>query len=160
MILLEGDTNLAPAPNDKHQAVVVKLLVALYQFVTAQRLGLVRVSPYDVILSEYDVVQPDLLFVSSDHSSIITEANIQGAPDLVVEVLSPATAQYDRGYKRALYSRHGVQEYWLVDPDTETVEVLTLSGQGLVPGASYRRGERLTSLVLPGLDLDIEQVFG
>lgn len=160
MILLEGETNLAPAPSDKHRAVVVKLLVALYQFVTEHRLGLVRVSPYDVVLSEYDVVQPDLLFVSSDRSAIITEANIQGAPDLVVEILSPASVQYDRGYKGALYSRHGVREYWLVDPDAETVEVLTESDQGLVPHASYRRGDTLTSSLLAELALDLEQIFG
>jgi Uma2 family endonuclease len=160
MILLEGETNLAPAPSDKHQAVVVKLLVGLYQFVTEHRLGLIRVSPYDVVLSNYDVVQPDLLFVSNERSGIVTEANIRGAPDLVVEILSPASALYDRGYKRALYGRSGVQEYWLVDPDTDTVEVLTGSGQGLVAHASYRRGDTLTSPLLAGLALDVEHIFG
>jgi len=85
MILLEGGTDMAPAPSDKHQSIVVELVAALHKFVTEQRLGQVRVSPYDVVLSEYDVVQPDLLYVSEDRRSIITEANIQGAPDLVVE---------------------------------------------------------------------------
>lgn len=106
--LLDGEMILAPAPNDKHQTIVGELFVALHRFVTENRLGQVRVSPYDVVLSNYDVVQPDLLFVSNQRSSIITTANIQGAPDLVVEILSPNSAQYDRGYKRALYSRHGV----------------------------------------------------
>ncbi len=160
MILLEGETNLAPAPSDKHQAVVVKLLVALYQFVTEQRLGQVRVSPYDVVLSNYDVVQPDLLYVSNERSGIITEANIQGAPDLVVEILSPATEEYDRGYKRALYSRHGVKEYWLVDPDTETVEVLVAGDLGLAPYAIYQRSDQLASPLLAELALDLESIFG
>jgi Uma2 family endonuclease len=159
MILLEGETNLAPAPSDKHHAVVVKLLVALYQFVTEHRLGQVRVSPYDVVLSNYDVVQPDVLYVSNARANIITPANIQGAPDLVVEVVSPSSAEYDRGYKRTLYSRSGVLEYWLVDPDTETVEVLTVSAQGLAVYASYRRGEALRSPLLAGLALDLGSIF-
>ena len=160
MILLEGETNLAPAPSDKHQAIVGELFAALHRFITDNRLGRIRVSPYDVVLSNYDVVQPDLLFVSNARSSIITEANIQGAPDLVVEILSLGTTEYDRGYKRALYSRTGVQEYWLVDPDAETVEVLTESDRGLIPLATYRRGDTLTSPLLQGLALDLGPIFG
>ena len=114
----------------------------------------------DVVLSDYDVAQPDILFVSNERSGLITEANIQGAPDLVVEILSPSTAQYDRGYKRTLYGRHGVREYWLVDPDAETVEVLTESAEGLVLGDTYRRGDTLTSPLLSGLAIELEQIFG
>ena len=160
MILLEGGTDMAPAPSDKHQSIVVELVAALHKFVTEQRLGQVRVSPYDVVLSEYDVVQPDLLYVSEDRRSIITEANIQGAPDLVVEVLSPSSVQYDRGYKRTLYGRHGVREYWLVDPEAETIEVLARTGRGLGLRATYRRGETLTSPLLAGLTLELDQIFG
>ena len=116
-------------------------------------------APYDVVLSDYDVAQPDMLFVSNDRSAIVTERNIQGAPDLVVEVLSPGTPRYDRGYKQVLYSRHGVREYWLVDPDAGTVEVLAESGRELAPLATYRRGRTLTSPLLEGLSIDLEQVF-
>ena len=117
-------------------------------------------APYDVVLSNHDVAQPDILFVSNSRSSIVTEANIQGAPDLVVEILSPGTATYDRGYKQALYSRHGVREYWLVDPDAETVEVLAEGEQALRLYATHRRGESLTSPLFAGLAIDLEQVFG
>lgn len=160
MIPMEGDRSFVPAPSDKHQAIVVELLVALHRFITENRLGNMRVSPYDVVLSDYDVVQPDILSVSNERAGIITSANIQGAPDLVVEVLSPATAEYDRGYKRTLYGRHGVREYWLVDPEAETVEVLTRRGRGLALRATYRRGDSLTSPLLAGLALDLNQIFG
>ena len=157
--LLDGELILAPAPKDKHQAIVVALLVALHQFVNQNGLGWVRVSPYDVVLSRTDVIQPDILFVSNARSSVITEANIQGAPDLVVEILSPGTARYDRGYKRTLYSRHGVLEYWLVDPEAETVEVLSQGDSGLTPGATYRGDDALMSPLLAGLSIDLKAVF-
>jgi Uma2 family endonuclease len=106
------------------------------------------------------VAQPDILFVSNERSDIITEVNIQSAPDLVVGVLSPGTNQYDRGYKRILYGRSGVREYWLVDPNANTVEALTASEQGLIPHATYQRDDTLTSPLLPGLGISLGQIFG
>ena len=158
--LLDGEMILAPSPNIRHQTIVIQLAIELCSFVYANSLGRVWSAPLDVVLSNHDVAQPDILFVSNSRSSIVTEANIQGAPDLVVEILSPGTATYDRGYKQALYSRHGVREYWLVDPDTETVEVLAEGAQTLLLHATHRRGESLTSPLLAGLAIDLEQVFG
>ena len=132
----------------------------LEDFVVLHRAGEVFLAPCDVILSNQDVAQPDILFVSNSRSGIVTEANIQGAPDLVVEILSPGTATYDRGYKQALYSRHGVREYWLVDPDADTVEVLAEGAEDLGLQTTHRRGESLTSPLLAGLAIDLEQVFG
>ena len=86
-------------------------------------------------------------------------ANIQGAPDLVVEILSPATAEYDRGYKQLLYGRHGLQEYWLVDPEAGRVEVLSITEEGLELHGLYQRGQTLTSPLLEGLSIDLELVF-
>lgn len=157
--LLDGEMILAPAPTDKHQAILGDLFVTLYQFVVQNDLGLVRVAPYDVVLSNYDVLQPDILFVSNERRGIITEANIQGAPDLVVEILSPSTQQYDRGYKQTLYARHGVREYWIVDPASETVEVLTESDGGLTLAATYGLTDALVSPLLPGLSMDLGQIF-
>ena len=108
-------------------------------------MGLFWSAPLDVVLSDYDVAQPDILFVSNERASIITEANIQGAPDVVVEVLSPSTAGYDRGYKRVLYGRHGVRECWIVDPDAETVEILVEVEDGLTPLGSYGNTGELTT---------------
>lgn len=157
--LLDGEMILAPAPTDKHQAIVGGFLVALHQFVTRNKLGQVRVSPYDVALSNYDVAQPDVLLVSNERAHIITAANIQGAPDLVIEVLSPSTERHDRGYKRVLYGRSSAREYWLVDPETETAEVLVESSPGLVNHATFNRPDTLTSPLLPELGVSLEQIF-
>ena len=114
----------------------------------------------DVLLSDTDVAQPDLLFVSHARAAIVTEANIQGAPDLVVEVLSPSTSARDRGYKRTLYAAHGELEYWLVDPEQQRVEVLTGGEQGLTQAASHGIGEALASPLLEGLEIRVSQVLG
>ncbi len=157
--LLDGEMIVAPSPVTRHQVISARIFLALNQFVHQHSLGQVLFAPLDVVLSNHDVAQPDILFVSNARSAIITEANIQGAPDLVVEILSPGTAEYDRGYKQALYGRHGVREYWLVDPDAETVEVLTRGEQGLAPLATYRRGGLIASPLLEGLALELNQVF-
>ena len=157
--LLDGEMILAPSPTTRHQTIVQRLNLALQEFIAAGSLGRLWFAPLDVVLSDYDVAQPDILFVSNEHSSIVTDANIQGAPDLVVEILSAGTVEFDRGYKQALYGRHGVREYWLVDPEAETVEVLTLGDQGLTPAATYRRGEVLASPILEGMSLELDQVF-
>ena len=158
--LLDGEMVLVPSPSNRHQTTLRELLLQVHQFVSRNGLGQVWPAPLDVVLSSYDVVQPDLFYVSDERSSIITDANIQGAPDLVVEILSPGTAVYDRGYKRTLYGRSGVREYWLVDLDTSTVEVLTIRDQELVTETTYGRRDTLTSPVLPGLAIELEHIFG
>ena len=158
--LLDGELILAAAPNNQHQRVVLTLAFALHQFVSSRNLGRVWFAPLDVALSDHDVAQPDILFVSHSRDAIVTAANIQGAPDLAVEVLSPSTEGYDRGYKRDLYFRHGVREYWLVDPALETIEVLTPGEGDFIRYAAYGRGQTLTSPLLPGLAVDLAAVFG
>ncbi len=157
--LLDGEMILAASPNDRHQTVLLELVWEVRPFVRARRLGRMWIAPFDVIFSETDIAQPDILFVSNERSGIITAANIQGAPDLVVEITSPSTVQYDRGYKMVLYGRYGVREYWIVEPVAETVEVYVQGEDGLVLEASYLRGDILTSPLLPGMAIDLEQVF-
>ena len=106
------------------------------------------------------MAQPDILFVSNSRASIVTEANIQGAPDLVVEILSPSTERYDRGYKLVLYGRHGVLEYWLVDPMNDTVEVLAPGEGELISHAAYSGGQTLASPLLDGFGMELERLFG
>ncbi|MCZ6615323.1 MAG: Uma2 family endonuclease [Chloroflexi bacterium] len=157
--LLDGEMIVAPSPVTRHQRILFSLSRAMHDFLSARQLGEVFVAPFDVVLSNHDVAQPDILFVSNARSAIITEANIQGAPDLVVEILSPGTAVYDQGYKQALYGRHGVREYWLVDPDAETVEVLMLGEQVLENFATYSGGQTLESQLLEGLSIPLAAVF-
>ena len=157
--LLDGELILAPSPTDRHQAIMGTLFFLLYQHNLGTGSGHVRMAPLDVHLSEYDLTQLDILFVSIDRASIITAANIQGAPDLVVEIPSPSTERFDRGYKRTMYARNGVREYWLVDPAGETVEVMTAAEEGFVTESIYQRDRILVSPLLPGLSIELNRIF-
>ncbi|MBI2885876.1 MAG: Uma2 family endonuclease [Chloroflexi bacterium] len=156
--LLEGELLVAPSPPPNHQRITRRLLRWLSEFVEQRNLGEVFDAPLDVILSDYDVLQPDVLFISKERAGIIRD-RIYGAPDLVVEVLSPGTEERDRVLKRTIYARYGVREYWLVDPQQESVEVLALEPEGFVLAAIYHAGEALTSPVLEGLALAVEPLF-
>lgn len=160
--LLEGELLMVPSPTPYHQDISRNLLRLLDDHVRRQSLGKVYAAPLDVVLGvgeEREVVQPDLLFISKERAEIIAEEEIRGAPDLVVEVLSPATAQRDRAYKRTLYARHGVKEYWLVDPETRTLEVLKLGRRGYERAGLYRQDESLVSPLFPGLTIPLSEVF-
>ena len=157
--LLDGDLIMVPAPKVTHQRNTKKLAKLLDDFVEERELGELFIAPCDMVLSETDVVQPDILFVSKERSYIVTEDNIRGAPDLVVEVLSPSTAQRDRTLKRTLYERHLVPEYWQADTDANNVLVLTLvDGKYKVAGI-YGEGQTLASPLLPGIALEIDGIF-
>ena len=157
--LLDGDLVMTPAPGEIHQRVSILLGWRLIQFVTENGLGRVYQAPFDVVLSNTDVVQPDLLFVSNERAHVITPANAQGAPDLVVEILSPSTAERDLTFKRSLYARHGVSEYWIVDTAARNVTVLVLRGGGFEVAGEYGEGETLTSPTLRGFALSVDDLF-
>lgn len=157
--LLDGDLIMVPAPRIVHQRNAKKLSRLLDDFVEEHDLGEVFIAPCDVVLSETDVVQPDILFVSKERSYIITEDNIRDAPDLVIEVLSPSTAQRDRTLKRTLYALHGVPEYWQADSDAKNVAVLTLDNGEYKVAGIYGEGQTLVSPLLPGFTLEIDGIF-
>ena len=157
--LLDGELIVAPAPNSAHQITVMELGTLLHMFVKARGLGQVFSAPYDVVLSETNVVQPDLLFVSNERAHIRTSANVRGAPDLVIEILSPSTASRDWGEKRDLYAEYGVREYWLVDPDTRTVTVLLLDDGVFVEVARYSAGAILSSPTLTSFTANLDDIF-
>lgn len=157
--LIDGDLIMSPAPRTTHQDASLNIVLLLATFVRERVLGRIFYAPTDVVLSDTDVVQPDILFVSNARAHIITEDNIRGAPNLVIEILSPSTAARDRTLKRALYAKHGVQEYWQVDTDARTIAVLTLTENGFELAAVYGEGQTLTSTLLPGFALDLDLVF-
>ena len=129
--VLDGELVMAPAPDLRHQRINTRLSALVHTFVNERGLGEVFCPPCDVMLSPTDVVQPDLIFVSRERGTILLEGDaVRGAPDLVVEILSPSTADRDRKLKRALYAAHGIREYWLVDPDAQTVTVLAPGADG------------------------------
>jgi Uma2 family endonuclease len=158
--LLDGEVYMTPAPSTRHQRTVGRLHVALAEFVQERGLGEVLLAPTDVVFGERTAVQPDLLYIGNDRASIVTELNVQGAPDLVVEVLSPSTASFDRDKKLQYYARAGVREIWYLDPLARTAEILELGPDGRYVVAGKLSGEsRLTSAVLPGLSLPLGDLF-
>ena len=150
---------MAPSPREAHQRTDMQLGTKLNTFVVDNDLGRVYSAPFDVVLSDTDVVQPDLMFISNERAHIITEDNIRGAPDIVIEILSPSTAGRDRTVKRALYAKHGAKEYWQVDTDAKAIAVLLLGADGYELAGIYGKGQTLTSPTLPGFALDLADVF-
>ncbi len=156
--LIDGVLYVTPAPRPVHQLVLENLYSLLERHVRAAGLGRVMTAPVDVRLSSFDVVQPDLLVIRRERLSMVGDIAIDGAPDLVVEILSPGTRDRDLGVKRELYARSGVREYWLVDPAARTIVLLTLRDgryEAITPGAAGT----FHSALLPGLAVDPDAVF-
>ena len=157
--ILDGELYVVPAPGTKHQRVSKRLQTALILQVERKGLGEIFNAPYDVLLSEEDIVQPDILFVRKDRQVIIGDLNIRGAPDLVIEILSPGTRTRDLEIKEKIYAGFGVQEYWIVDPEVESIEVLTWREAGYVRAGIHGSGQSLSSPLLPELILKLDEVF-
>ena len=157
--LHDGELIVVPAPNMAHQGISTTLLRLIDTLVYLRKLGKVFHAPTDVVFSDTEVVQPDLIFVSNERSHILTENNIRGAPDLIIEILSPSTAGRDRTFKRTLYERHGVKEYWMVDPSARNITILLLGESGYELAGIYGEGQTLTSLTLSGFSLNLDDIF-
>ena len=178
--LVDGEHVVAPAPTRHHQELFGRLFLALGNHLAAHPLGRVYAAPIDVILSDTDVVQPDIVYVSNERSHVLGTW-IHGAPDLAVEIVSPSSRRHDEVLKRRLFDRFDVREYWVVDPETETVKVYRRTEGGDFPrAAELSRGPRLRSgrperarrsksrgedgqvlesPLLPGLAIDLRDLF-
>ncbi len=156
--IVDGEVYVTPAPNTRHQDIVGWVFVRLHEHVARHGGGRVFVAPYDVVLSETDVVQPDVLFVAEADAHRITAANLQGPPTLAVEVLSDP--RHDLVRKRRLYAAFGVKEYWVVNVDGERVEVHRLQGGRYPTPTLLEGGATLTTELLPGLSLDVAELLG
>ena len=159
--IIDGKHFVTAAPFIRHQRIVRRLASRLDGFLREHPLGEYFFAPTDVILSPHDIVQPDLLFISNERSPIVTEKNIQGAPDLVIEILSGSTRRLDEVLKRRAYERFGAREYWIFDPQGKTVQVWERAGEGLrrVALLSATAGDILTTALLPGLEIPLAEVF-
>jgi len=120
--LIENQLVMSPAPTYNHQKVLQKIFFDIQNHLNNYEIGEILIAPFDVHLDDENIFQPDLIFIRNENLSNIQENGYHGAPDLVLEVLSPGTARYDRRKKKTAYERHGVSEYWLVDPDTREAE--------------------------------------
>ena len=157
--LLDGELILSPSPRTAHQRTSRDIFIPLTTFIEENQLGEVFIAPFDVVLDNFNVVQPDILFVSNERAHIVTDLNIQGAPDLVIEILSPSTAQRDRTQKRDLYAQHDVKEYWQSDTDARSVQVLTLENGVYRVAGIYTAGQTIASPLLPDFSLTIDDIF-
>ncbi|MBI4506782.1 MAG: Uma2 family endonuclease [Chloroflexi bacterium] len=157
--LLEGELDVTPAPSTIHQTVVKNLLVILDLYVRRGRLGTVFVAPCDVVLNDNNVVQPDLLFVSRERAAIIERACVRGAPDLIVEVLSPRTERTDREIKWQIYARYGVAHYWLIDPDRREATALVLEAGGYRQAVVAQGGETFAAPPFADLAIPLADVW-
>lgn len=160
--LIDGEHYVTPAPRTIHQRISFSLSGCLYTYLQQSKRGSVFTAPTDVVLSDVDVVQPDLLYVCAARSSIITPNNIQGSPDLVVEILSETSRKTDEIIKRKLYERFHVPEYWIIDPELETVKVYRFSAANTyerVEELSLEAHNTLTTPLLPNWQLPLKQLF-
>ncbi len=157
--LIEGELIMTPSPVPYHQWVSKNIEYAIERFVREKGLGKVFHAPCDVYLDAENVLQPDILFISKERLDIIGEKNIQGAPDLVIEILSENSAYMDMVKKKKLYAKFGVKEYWIVDPGERTVEIYFLKERAFILERSYSKDSILKSPSFVDLEVRLPEIF-
>lgn len=157
--LIEGELYMAPAPNRYHQDISRNLEYILLDYLEDHPIGKLYHAPFDVYLDEHNVFQPDIVVVLNPRLKILTDAGAEGAPDFVVEILSPKTARLDRDNKRGVYARCGVQELWIIGPESQTIEVFDLPQNAERPLIIHDARARFSSLLFPGLEFDSARIF-
>ncbi len=158
--LVEGELFFMASPNRQHQKIVLRVAFAMEAYLRTYPRGEVYLSPSDVELDVDNVFEPDIYYVSRERAGILTKQGATGAPDLVVEILSPSTAQLDLEKKRTVYLRAGVRELWFIWPTRSEVTVHRADGQGGVE-AERILGDRetLTTPLLQGLEIVVAELF-
>jgi len=157
--LIRGELIMNPAPTTIHQRISRKLAYIIESFLENKDLGELFYAPLDVFLNNIDVYQPDILFVSKKREKIIGDKKIEGAPDIVIEILSPSTACYDMREKYAVYEKHGVREYWLVDSKLKKVEIFENIGNKFELNNEAEADGSVFSKVLDGLKIFLNDIF-
>jgi Uma2 family endonuclease len=157
--LIQGDLYMAPAPNRFHQEISRNLQFELHSFLNRNRIGKLFDAPFDVYLDETNVFQPDIIVVLNERLGILTEAGVEGAPDLVIEILSPKTRRLDLVNKKQEYARAGVKELWIIDPEPRTVMIHQFAFDGVEKVRQVNEGGTLSSELLPGFSLGAAIIF-
>jgi Uma2 family endonuclease len=158
--ILDGELAVTASPTTLHQRVSRDLEFALHRQVRELGLGEVFNAPVDVILADTTITVPDLVFIARENAAIVTTRAIEGPPDLIVEILSPSTAQRDRGVKAQLFARYGVREYWIVDPEERTLEILRRVADRFEPQGCYEGDTVLRCTgVLDGVEIGLAEVW-
>ena len=160
--LIDGEHYVTPCPNTRHQRLAGAFYLLVGSWLDAHPIGELFFAPFDVVFSNFDVVEPDLLYMSNERAAaVLTSKNVQGVPELVVEIGSPSTRRRDETVKRRLYEQFGVSEYWIIDPKIDTVRVYRRDGAHFARPAELSReaGDVLTTPLLPGLELSLARIF-
>ena len=160
--LIDGEHYVTPSPNNRHQVILGDLHGYVWTHLQTHAIGRVFLSPFDVVFSRFDVVEPDLLYMSDETAArVLTSQNVQGTPDLVVEIGSPGTRRRDATIKKSLYAREGVAEYWIIDPEKDAVRIFrNADGQFKPPiDLSREAGDVLSTPLLPGFSLALARLF-
>lgn len=158
--LHEGKIIFMPTPSPLHQIVSANLLVAIHNFIKKNQLGRVFAAPMDTVFTPTDVLQPDLLFLSKERLHLIGDKKIEGAPDLVVEILSPSNSSRAMSYKKFVYEVCDVNEYWVIHLEKKTITQYIKIENELFPHKIFQATDTLTSTVLKGFELSVEEIFG
>jgi len=160
--LIDGEHYVTPSPSTKHQRISGSVHLLIASWLEIHPIGQVFYAPYDVVFSDVDVVEPDLLYLSNERAAeVLTPLHAKGVPELVVEIASKGTRKRDETIKRRLYERSGVSEYWVVDPALDVVRVYRRAAEGFGRAVELSReaGDVLTTPLLPGLDLPLARIF-
>jgi Uma2 family endonuclease len=160
--LIDGEHYVTASPNTKHQRVSGNLYWLIRSYLEGHRIGRIFYAPFDVVFSHFDVVDPDLLYMSNARAAeILTAQHVKGSPQLVIEIGSPSTRGRDETIKRRLYERSAVDEYWVVDPDVDLVRVYRRTGDRFARPMelSLEAGDVLTTPLLPGIELRLADIF-
>ena len=160
--LIDGEHYVTRSPNPRHQRILGELHLAIGMYLKAHPIGDVFFALLDVVISEFDIVEPDLLYMSRERATqVLAPEYIRGVPELVVEVASKGTRKRDETIKRALYERSGVSEYWVVDPEIDVVRVYRKGEDRFERPVELRRdaGDTLTTSLSPGLEISIAEIF-
>jgi Uma2 family endonuclease len=160
--LIDGEHYVTPSPNTRHQRISGRLYLLIGNWLEAHPVGQLFYAPFDVVFSNFDVVEPDLLYMSNARATeILTVKHVSGVPELVIEIGSPGTRKRDETLKRRLYERTGVTEYWVVDPDLDAIRVYRRSTEGFdrPKELSAEAADVLTTPLLAGLEIPLARVF-
>jgi Uma2 family endonuclease len=160
--LIDGEHYVTASPNWSHQTISGNFHGMIWSYLQQHSIGQILHAPFDVIFSKFDVVEPDLVYISRERlEKIRSSAGATGAPDLIVEIGSPSTRRRDETIKRRLYERFGVTEYWIVDPEVDTIKVYRLVNEQYdrVAELNLESGDVLTTPLLPGLELPLRKIF-
>ena len=156
--LIGGELIIRPTPTPYHQRISRRIEFLLIQYVEGNNLGEVFDSPIDVYFEQTETYQPDVIFISKERLDIIKETRLEGAPDLVIEILSPGTAYYDLRKKFKIYEKYRVKEYWIIDPEEKNIEVYVNKGNRFYLIQNVKSGIA-KSEVLKGFQIEIEKIF-